>query len=369
MNKKRALNFEKGLPVLASLVSIMLGLFFGFIVMLVSNPSQVLVGFKTILTGGFYGGARGFGQVLYYAAPLLMTGLSVGFAFKTGLFNIGASGQFIMGAFGAVYVGVKWTFLPEGVHWIAATLAAMLLGGLCALLPGVLKAYLNVNEVVSCIMMNYIAIYLVNQLVLKTVYDKLKNQSLPVSRSAQLPKMGLDVLFPGSSANAGIIIAIAIAVVIHIVLNKTTFGYELKACGFNAHASKYSGINIKLNIVSSMVISGVLAGLGGAILYLAETGKHIVVQDVIPAEGFSGISIALLALSNPLGIIFVAIFIAYITVGGFQLQMFNYPTQVVDMIISAIICFSAFAMAIRILVSYIKKRRDMAKMEEGAKSK
>ena len=367
INKKGRLS-EKRPVIFASLVSVLLGLFFGFVVMLISNPSQALTGFKTILAGGLSDGAKGIGQVFYYAAPLMLTGLSVGFAFKTGLFNIGASGQFIMGAFGAVYVGVKWTFLPGGLHCAAAILAAVALGGLCALLPGLLKAYFNVNEVVSSIMMNYIGIYLVNQMVVNTVYDTLKNQSFPVAQSAQLPKWGMDAIFPGSSANAGIIIALVCAALIYFVLEKTTFGYQLKACGFNPDASHYAGINTKRNIVLSMVISGMLAGLGGAILYLAGTGKHLVVADVIPAEGFSGISIALLGLSNPVGIVLAALFIAYITVGGFQLQILNFPTQVVDMIISAIIYFSAFAIAIRGLLEYIKRRRkEKTDGKEGAK--
>lgn len=357
MNKQKSRLRGKLTVVLPSLVSILMGLVFGLLIMLISNPAQAGVGFKTILIGGFNDGVKGFGQILYYAAPLLMTGLSVGFAFKTGLFNIGASGQFIVGAFGAVYVGIKWTFLPAGLHWLTAVLAAMALGGLCALIPGLLKAFFNVNEVVSSIMMNYIGIYLVNQLVTMTVYDTLKNQSLPVAKSAQLPKMGLDVIFKGSGANIGIVLALICAVIIYIVLEKTTFGYELKACGFNGDASLYAGINTKRNIVLSMVVAGMLAGLGGAILYLAGTGKHLVVADVIPAEGFTGVSIALLGLSNPLGIILSALFISYITVGGFYLQMYNFPVQVVDMIIASIIYFSAFAMAVRELSARLKKRR------------
>lgn len=339
-----------------SIAAIAMGLIFGLIIMLFTNTQQALPGFKTILTGGLQYGVSEIGQILYYVAPLLMCGLSVGFAFKTGLFNIGASGQFIFGAFGAVYVGVKWIWLPTGIHWVVAILAAMMLGGICALIPGVLKAYFNVNEVVSSIMLNYISIYLVNAFVVKTVYDSLKNQSLPVSAGAQLPKIGLDKIFSGSSANCGIIIAILIAIIIYIILDKTTFGYELKACGFNEHASRYAGINNKRNIILSMVIAGMLAGIGGAILYLSGTGKHLVVQDVIPSEGFTGVAIALLGLSHPLGIVAASLFISFITQGGYYLQMYNFPVQLVNMIISSIIYFSAFAVAVQRIVNFIKKR-------------
>ena len=348
---------EKIKGALPSLFSILMGLLIGLLIMLISNPGQALMGFKTILLGGFTDGAKGAGEVLYYAAPLLMTGLSVGFAFKTGLFNIGASGQFIMGAFGAAYVGIKWTWLPAGLHCPVAVVAAMLLGGASALLPGLLKAYRNVNEVVSCIMTNYISVFLVNMLVVGTIYDSSKNQSLPIAKSAEMPKMGLELLFKGSSVNIGILLALLAAVATYIILNKTTFGYELKACGFNREASRYAGINTRRNLVLSMAISGVLAGLGGAILYLGGTGKHLVVVDVIPAEGFTGISIALLGLSNPLGIVLAALFISYITVGGFYLQMLNFPVQVVDMIIAAIIYFSAFVIFIQELAVYWRRRR------------
>ncbi len=155
----------------SSIFSILIGLLFGFVVLLVSNPAQAGDGFIIILKGGFSTGAKGMGQVFYFATPLILTGLSVGFAFKTGLFNIGAAGQFIMGAFAAVYIGVKWTFLPAPWHWIVALIGAAVVGGLWALIPGLLKAYLNVHEVISTIMMNYTGMYMANYLVKLHVYD------------------------------------------------------------------------------------------------------------------------------------------------------------------------------------------------------
>ena len=226
----------------SSIMAICCGLLFGLIILLISNPSQAFNGFSMILMGGFTDGIKGIGDVLYYATPIIMTGLAVGFAFKTGLFNIGASGQFTMGAFAAIYVGVKWTFVPDGIHWLVALIMALLAGALWGAVPGLLKAFFNVNEVISAIMMNYIGMYLVNFLVQNTVYDQLKNQSMPVAESANLPKAGLDVIFPGTNITIGILIVILCVVVIHIILNKTTFGYELKACGSNKHAAKYADI-------------------------------------------------------------------------------------------------------------------------------
>jgi simple sugar transport system permease protein len=355
---KSDLMSEKNLVSLTSSVSaILVGLLFGLVILLISNPSQALAGFKTILFGGFTGGAKGIGQVLYFATPIIMTGLSVGFAFKTGLFNIGASGQFIMGAYAAVLVGVHWTSLPPGLHWIAALLAAGIAGGLWALLPGILKAYANVHEVIATIMMNYIGMYSVNYLVTRTVYDQLRNQS--ITPTAVLPKWGMDQLFPRSSVNGGFYIAILMVVLIHIMINKTTFGYELKACGFNRDASQYAGINAKRNIVLSMVIAGVLSGIGAGLLFLAGSGKHIEVVDILAAEGFNGIPVALLGMSSPIGILFAGLFIAYVTQGGFYLQLSNFVPEVIDIIIAAIIYFSAFSLIFKnIMGRWIRGRKE-----------
>ncbi len=361
----------------SSVVAISAGLLFGFIILLISNAPQAFDGFIIILKGGFSTGAKGMGQVLYFATPLILTGLSVGFAFKTGLFNIGAAGQFIMGAFAAVYIGVKCTFIPAPFHWMAALLAAAVVGGLWALIPGVLKAYLNVHEVISTIMMNYIGMYFANFMVKATVYDSKKALSMNVAESAVLPKAGLDKVFYNpigssgavdlSTVNCGIYIAVGVAVIMYIVLNKTTFGYELKACGFNRNASKYAGINEKRSIVLSMVIAGALSGLGGGLLYLSgASGRHIKAVDVLAAEGFNGIPVALLGLSNPIGIIFSAIFISYITLGGNYLQTLDFVPEIIDIIIACIIYFSAFALLFRnILPRLLKWRTGIAEKNSG----
>lgn len=371
MNKLNKLIRSDGFnSAMSSIFAILIGLAFGFIVLLVSNPSQAVRGFGIILEGGFSTGAKGVGQVLYFATPLILTGLSVGFAFKTGLFNIGAPGQFIMGAFAAVLVGVKCTFLPAPFHWIVALLAAAVVGGLWALIPGILKAYYNVHEVISTIMMNYIGMYLCNMLVKFYIYDSNKSMSQNCLESADLPKWGLDNVFVNvtgtykdiSTVNGGIVIAIIVAILIYVILNKTIFGYELKACGFNSSASKYAGINEKRNIILSMVISGALSGLGGGLLYLSgANGRHIKVVDVLAIEGFNGIPVALLALSNPIGIIFSAIFISYLTLGGNYLQTLNFMPEVIDIIVACIIYFSAFALFFKSILPKILKKKDLKK--------
>ena len=344
-NFKRKLLSTSGFT--ASIIAIMAGLIVGFIILLITNPSQALPGFWTILKGGFTGGPKGIGDMLYLATPIIMTGLSVGFAFKTGLFNIGASGQLIVGAFVAVYIGVLAQGLG-GVHWLVALLAAMIAGALWAVVPGLLKAYFNVHEVISCIMMNYIGMYLVNMLVKETaVYDSYGARSLAVQTSANMPKIGLDKLTGGSSLNSGLLVAVIFVVILYIILNKTTFGYELKACGHNADASIYAGINAKRNIVLSMAIAGAMAGIAGGLIYLAGSGKFIAVVDVLAPEGFDGISVALLGLSNPVGILFSGLFIAYMKSGGFYMQLYDFVPEVIDIMVSIIIYFSAFALIVR----------------------
>ena len=312
----------------SSLIAILVGLIAGFVILLISNPANAFEGLWIILKGGFNNGAKGVGQVLYYAMPIIMTGLSVGFAFKTGLFNIGAPGQLMVGGFVSVIVGVNCDWL--GVfHWPVALLCGMLAGGLWALLPGIFKAKLNVNEVISCIMLNYIGMYGINYLIKNLrnaqggflVYDQLKNQTMNVAASAVIPKMGLDSIFfnvrgryvDASSVNGGIFIAIALAIVVYIILQKTTFGYELKACGLNKNAAKYAGINEKKNIVLSMTIAGALAGIGAGLFYLSGSKEwEPLVSTALPAAGFNGISVALLASSNPIGCIFSALFICFL---------------------------------------------------------
>ncbi|MDO5063303.1 MAG: ABC transporter permease [Peptostreptococcaceae bacterium] len=342
---------------LSSFTAIVIGLLFGLFILLISNPAQAMAGFKIILMGGFSGGLKGLGDTLYFATPIILTGLSVGFAFKTGLFNIGAPGQFVMGSFFAVYTGIVFTGLGS-IQWVFALLAGIIGGALWGSIPGILKAYKNVNEVIATIMMNYIGIYLVNMLVRDNplLFDTLRNQSKFPNANAILPKMGLDKIFPGSSVNGGFFIAILAVIVIYILLNKTTFGYELKAVGFNRDASRYAGINEKKSIIMSMVIAGALAGLGGALLLLAGAGKHLEVVDILPIEGFNGIPVALLGMSHPVGVFLSALFISHLGRGGFYLQRLQFVPEIITIITAAIVYFSAFALVVKNQIAKIRKK-------------
>ena len=346
---------------LASVIAIFIGMVVGFIILLISNPARAAEGFVEIVIGGV-SSRKNIGQVLFYATPLIMTGLSVGFAKKTGLFNIGAPGQYMVGAFAAVLVGVRCTFLPPIVHCLVALIAAGLAGAVWGIVPGVLKAFCGINEVISCIMMNYIGASMSNLLIRRLIFDRARNQSLRPADSAVLPKLGFDKIFVDgatpSSANAGILVAILLGVLTWILLEKTQFGFELKACGFNRDAAKYAGISEKRSIVLAMVISGALAGIGGGLMLLAGAGTGIAITDTPAAEGFNGIPVALLGMSNPIAIIFTGIFMAYLTVGGLSMQSVGFVPQIIDIISAVIIYFAAFVLFFSQLMSKLAKRKE-----------
>lgn len=356
---------KKGLiSVLSSVISILIGLLFGLILLIVVNPAQAFPKFGEMLTAGFSSASK-FAKVLYQAAPLIMTGLSVAFAFKTGLFNIGASGQYTVGAFCALACAIIFQ-----MPWWVCLIASIVAGAIWGFFPGLFKSLFNVNEVITSIMFNWIGMMLVNLLCMNLKNAAGKNVMLPpawvsspikdrtaalsyANPKAMIPKMGLDKLFNSNFMNISIFIAIIVAVIMWVILNRTTFGYELKACGFNKNASIYAGINAKRNIVLSMVIAGALAGLGGGIYYLAGTAEYTIQKLLLPM-GFNGISVALLATSNPLGTIFSALFISYIQVGGESLQPV-FAKEMIDIIIAVIIYLSAFALLTKTILSkYIR---------------
>lgn len=352
---------------LASLLSIAVGLLVGLAVLFSLNAPYALVGFNRILTTGV-ASLEKLAKVLYQAAPLMLCGLSVGFAFKTGLFNIGASGQYTLGAFCALTASIQLQ-LP----WYLALIFAMIGGAVWGAIPGICKALWNVNEVITSIMFNWIGMFAVNMaitnmpMMLANAWGKssIKDRTAALkdaNQSAILPKLGLDELMNSNYINIGIFIAIGVAILMWIVLQKTTFGYELKACGHNRSASQYAGINAKRNIILSMVVAGALSGLAGGVYYLSGTGQYTLVKVLLPM-GFNGIPVALLASSHPLGTIFSALFISYIQVGGDALQPY-FIKENIDIIISAIIYLSAFALLMKEMIGRLILRKSNSKLED-----
>ena len=366
--KKRSLRIPGSTSILASLISIGVGLIVGLVLLYVLNAKAAGGAFISLITTGFRSSDK-FAKVLYQAAPLIMTGLSVGFAFKTGLFNIGATGQYTIGAAFALIGAIQFQ-LP----WYVCLLLALIGGAIWGIFPGLFKALFNVNEVITSIMFNWIAMFAVNltinnlPMMLAKYWggaqmDRTANLA-DANPGALIPRLGLDVLMKSNYMNISIFIAIAFALIAWIILSKTTFGYELKACGYNRNASLYAGINAKRNIVLSMVISGAFAGVGGGLYFLAGTGQYTLLKQLLTA-GFNGIPVALLATSNPIGTIFSAFFVSYIQVGGDAMQP-DFVKEIIDIIISVIIYLAAFALLTRELLTRGKQRRQDAALEAAA---
>ena len=360
--KRRSLRIPISTNILASLISIGVGLIVGLILLYVLNAKAAGGAFISLITTGFRSSDK-FAKVLYQAAPLIMTGLSVGFAFKTGLFNIGATGQYTVGAAAALIGAIQFQ-----QPWYVCLLLALIGGAIWGIFPGLFKALFNVNEVITSIMFNWIAMFAVNltinnlPMMLAKYWggaqmDRTANLA-QANPNALIPRMGLDVLMKSNYMNISIFIAILFAIVAWIILSKTTFGYELKACGFNRSASIYAGINAKRNIVLSMVIAGAFAGVGGGLYFLAGTGQYTLLKQLL-AAGFNGIPVALLATSNPIGTVFSAFFVSYIQVGGDAMQP-DFVKEIIDIIISVIIYLAAFALLTRELLARGKQRREDA---------
>lgn len=375
---------------MSSLISILVGLLVGGIVVLIVGlvepkitGSGIWDGIRLIfggilstgrdaagtLTWGF--NAQNIGNMLFRATPLIMTGLSVAIAFKTGLFNIGAPGQYLMGTLASLSIalGIPSTSVPAGIIWVLALLGGMLAGALWGAIPGLLKALLNINEVLACIMTNWIAANLVTWMFdisnFKNMVENTKSGYIYKTsfNGVATPKLGLDKLFPGSQINGGILLAILLAVVVYVIMQKTIFGYQLKACGSNRHAARYAGIPDKRNIVLSMAIAGALAGTGAALYWLSgNTEFYWTTYQSLPAVGFNGIPVALLAINNPVGVIFAGIFMAMLDIVGMQLtNLTAYNEYITDVIISVIVYLSAFSLVIRMMLVNIRKRREMKK--------
>ena len=375
---------------LSSLISIVVGLLVGGIVVLIVGlvepkitSGSIWDGIRLIfagilstgrdaagsLTWGF--NAQNIGNMLFRATPLIMTGLSVAVAFKTGLFNIGAPGQYLMGTLASLCIalGIPSSSVPAGVIWVLALLGGMLAGALWGAIPGLLKALLNINEVLACIMTNWIAANLVTWMFdisnFKNIAESTKSGYIykTTYNGVATPKLGLNKLFPGSQVNGGVLLAILLAIVVYIIMQKTTFGYQLKACGSNRHAARYAGIPDKRNIVLSMAIAGALAGAGAALYWLSgNTEFYWTTYQSLPVVGFNGIPVALLAINNPIGVIFAGIFMAMLNIVGMQLtNLTAYNEYITDVIIAVIVYLSAFSLVIRMMLVNIRKRKELKK--------
>ncbi len=351
---------------IASLICIVLGLLIGYIVLLFINPRGASEAILAVIKN-FWNYSRAnlqlknFGSTLVKTAPLLLCALSVLFAYKVGLFNIGAAGQYVVGACASLYAALGW-----GWGWLPCLLFAVVCGALYGAIVGLLKSYCNVNEVISGIMLNWIGLYSTNMLLAK-VKESTSPYTLHLKSAApqaMLPTLGLDELFNNKNVTIAVPLAILIAVIILIILDKTRLGYELKATGNNRNAAKYAGMAERQNIILTLMIAGALAALGGACLYLTDFEQWSVTQSSVPGMGFNGIAAAFLGGLNPIGTIFASYFIQHITVGGAFVDKTMYSSQISDLISSIIIYLCGFVLFIKYAMNTA-----IAKSEDKQKQK
>ena len=367
MKKNNLLRNSGVQSLLASLMCIVVGLLVGYIALLIINAEGAGEAISVIIKNFFYypkpaQQLKYLGNTLVKTAPLLMCALSVLFANKAGLFNIGAAGQYVVGAGTCLYMA-----LGLQLPWWACMLGAIAAGALLGATSGFLKTKFNVNEVISCIMFNWISLYCVNML-LNTVKETTSPYTLGLKANAPqalLPGMGLGEFFTKNQYETiAVPLAVLVTIAIWVLLEKTKLGYELKATGNNKNAAKYAGMKENRNVVLTMAIAGGLAGMAAAMLYLSGYEQWSCSQASVPAMGFNGIAAAFLGGLNPIGAIFSSYFIQHITAGGAYVDKTLYCAQVSDFISALIIYLCGFVLFMKTAMN-----RSMDKADEKRKAK
>ena len=375
MSKAKKLNFNKVVTsesfksIISAIVCALIGILVGFIILLMINAENAPKAMSTILKNFFY--YKRTNMKLYYlgctlvkTVPLILCSLSVLFAYKSGLFNIGVGGQYCIGIGISLCCALQW-HLP----WFVCILLSMIVAAAWGAISGLFKAFFNVNEVIACIMMNWIGLYLVNVLMQhETVMNITKSETFMIaakSPESLIPQCGLQHLFDENEyVTIAIPLTIIVAVVISVVLKKTTFGYELRATGLNKNAAKYAGMKDKVNIIITMAIAGALAGLAASFYYLTDI-QPWKTSSTVPGMGFNGIAVAFLGGLNPIGVIFAGYFIEHITLGGSLIDMRYYNPQIADLISSIIIYTCGFVLFFKDIMTKISTKKSEKKTVEN----
>ena len=332
--------------VVTSLWCALLGLVLGFVILLCINAKEAAYGMTSVLDNYLIFSSpqdrlNYFGQTLAKTAPLIAMSLSILVSYKAGLFNLGGSGQYSIAVVVISFLGVG-----ANLPWWFVMIVAMIAAAIWSMISGALKAFFNVNEVISGIMLNWIALYFTNGFLStnSSVWDASHSESLNITSTSNsfIPSIGLDRLFAGNSiVGLGMILILVIAVIIHILFQKTTIGYELKATGLNRDAANYAGINKVKSILIATAISGALAGLAAS-LNLQNGFTSWKLASTPPEIGFQGISAAFLGGLHPIGAIFSSYFIVHITEGGSMITDLGFSPEVASIMTSVIIYLSGF---------------------------
>lgn len=338
--------------ILTPIIALLLGMLVGTIIMVVSGYDPIAA--FTALWNGAFGNSYYIGEVVRQVTPYILAGLAVAFAFRVGLFNIGVEGQFIVGWLASVWVGLAFD-LPKVILLPLSILASMAAGALWAFVPGFLKARFRVHEVIVTIMMNYVALHVTNYFI-RSVITNNKDRTPNIPDAASLRSPWLESITDYSRLHWGIVIAIICSIIMWFLLEKTTRGFELRAVGFNQHAAHYAGMSVNKNIILSMVISGVFAGLAGAMEGLGTFG-YVAVKGGFTGVGFNGIAVALLGGNTALGVVFAALLFGALKVGSLNMPLeAGVPNELVDIIIALIVFFVASSYIIRWFLDRISKK-------------
>ena len=334
-------------------IHILLSIIFGFLV------GAIFLAVMGLSVGAAYGrllnsvtSLKGFTYVVVYAVPYVVAGLSVAFSFKTGVFNIGAEGQFVVGAMAAVVTSLLASSLPSFLLIPLCFLAAMLVGAIWGILVAILKTKRGINEVLSMIMFNWIAFYLSNFIAgipgVKTEGSAEATKNIAEGASLVFPKDFTKSAGLAPTFNWGFIVAIVITLIVWIVIEKTTLGYELKAVGSNKFAAEYGGISVNRSILTALGISGAMAGLAGALLVMGM-GQRISIFSSQEGYGFAGIVVALIGCSNPFGVLVAGLFYGALMYGGSKLNLVGAPTQLISVIVGTVVFFISISVIFRYL--------------------
>lgn len=318
-------------------VAVMMALFLGagFIIWAGKSP---LVGYQALWQASF-GSLQDFAELTVSMTPVVFTGLSIALAYRAGLFNIGAEGQFILGQVTAAWIGAAGIFTgwPVWLHLPVTLAAGFLAGGLWAAVPGLLKAYRGVHEVINSIMMNWIALYFSHYLVMGPL---MANPYLPQTKEILSSAM-LWRFLPPTRANLGILVALLAAVAVWYLMWKTTLGYSIRAVGFNPSAAEASGISVPRNLVMAMLLSGGLSGLGGAVQVLGVQYKFYDIFSFV-GDGLDGIAVSLLGNNHPLGVVGAALLFGIFRRGSQRMQaVADIPKEIIGIVTAVVIILVA----------------------------
>jgi len=347
------------------LIAVLLGFILGAVIIVFTgkNPLAMLIALGRTVTGIDFSGRADFnlryvGEFLVQSLPITLTGLSVAFAFRTGLFNIGAEGQLMVGSLAAVAVALL-VDAPPLLHPLLCLLAAMAAGALWAAVPGYLKARFNVHEVVVSIMMNYTALYFVNWALLQFgSLDRVKTPEFPPS--ASLKSEFLTAITNGSRLNWGLIPVVLGVLLFWFIVEKTTFGYRLRAVGFNKEAARYAGMKVEQNIVLSMMISGAFAALGGAVITLGTFNFGRVLPS-FEGYGMDGIAVALVGGNAAVGVLLSGLLFGMLKAAQPLMQSQGIPREIASIIQASIVLFVAMRVGIETLLDFAKRKREARK--------